>query len=395
VPAHLTVQVQAVSIAALDPPCATLGNEETALMDTSKQSGAGASVGKSNGKSNRKTRRNTLGRSDTEAWLARIDASSRPAIEVIHRREHGKVLTSGLAWFSVGLGVTQLVAPGFLGDLAGLPGGQGRRRDLAIRACGARELVTGIGLLGSTDKTRWLQARVLGDAIELGLLATALTSSRSSKARLAVVMAAMAAVTALDIVATRKAVKADKRASVPRLEACHVGRATTVAASPDEVYRMWRDLAGLPRFMPHLRSVRELDDRHSEWVAKGPMGSSVKWRAEILEDRPGKLISWRSTDGSRVWNVGSVRFIVAPGGRGTEVVVEMHYRAPLGVFGAAIASVFGLGPDRTVDASLRRMKQLLEVGEIIESDASLHQGVHPARPTRRVARLIAAKGGAS
>jgi uncharacterized membrane protein len=63
-------------------------------------------------------------------------------------------------------------------------------------------------------------------------------------------------------------------------------------------------------------------------------------------------------------NAGNVRFERAPGGRGTVIRVRMSYR-PFGHrLGALMAKIFGDEPDRRIEADLRRVKQLLETGEI-------------------------------
>lgn len=146
--------------------------------------------------------------------------------------------------------------------------------------------------------------------------------------------------------------------------------AITVNAAPPEVYARWRDLDRLPSFMYHLESVRTTDARRSHWVAKAPGGSTVEWDAEITEDEPGRRLSWRSVEGAEVENSGTVRFVLAPRGQGTEVHVELAYTPPGGVLGAAVAKLFGEEPNQQVGDDLRRFKQLVETGEISRSDGS-------------------------
>jgi uncharacterized membrane protein len=143
-----------------------------------------------------------------------------------------------------------------------------------------------------------------------------------------------------------------------------VKQSYTVNRSPEECYRFWRDFTNLPRFMTHLKSVRVLDDRRSRWEAKAPLGGSVSWDAEIINERPNELIAWRSVGEADVDNAGSVRFRPAPGDRGTEVTVEINYEAPGGRLGATIARLLGESPEVQVREDLRRFKQLLETGEI-------------------------------
>jgi uncharacterized membrane protein len=147
------------------------------------------------------------------------------------------------------------------------------------------------------------------------------------------------------------------------------------------VYSFWRNFENFPRFMSHLESVQASGDR-SRWRAKAPFGGTVEWEAEIVVDRPNEEIAWRSLKGALVPNQGSVRFTPAPGGRGTEVRVELQYEPPAGVVGAAIAKFFGEEPKQQIQGDLRRFKQMMEPGEVLHSDASIHRGMHPARPSK-------------
>jgi uncharacterized membrane protein len=121
----------------------------------------------------------------------------------------------------------------------------------------------------------------------------------------------------------------------------------------------------------------------SHWRAKGPAGTGVEWDADITVDRPGETLAWQSREGADVPNSGSVTFSRAPGGRGTEIRVELRYHPPAGRFGAAIAKLFGEEPSQQIEGDLRRLKQVLETGEVVHSDASIHRGMHPARPPER------------
>lgn len=144
----------------------------------------------------------------------------------------------------------------------------------------------------------------------------------------------------------------------------HVVTAISIDKPADELYRFWRSFDNLPQFMSHLNSVTVHDDKRSTWVAKGPAGSSVKWDAEIINDEPGKLIAWRSLAGAQVDNAGSVRFVEAPAGRGTEVHVNLDYIPPGRTIGKWFAKLFGEEPQRQIETDLRRLKQLMETGEI-------------------------------
>ncbi|HEY9909339.1 MAG TPA: SRPBCC family protein [Thermosynechococcaceae cyanobacterium] len=134
--------------------------------------------------------------------------------------------------------------------------------------------------------------------------------------------------------------------------------------SPEELYNYWHDFENLPRFMKHLQSVKVLDLRRSHWVATAPMGQTIEWDAEIVDDRPGELIAWASAEGAQVENAGFVRFKPAQGRQGTEVKVVLEYSVPGGAVTAAIAKLFGEEPEQQIGDELNRFKQLMETGEI-------------------------------
>lgn len=131
-----------------------------------------------------------------------------------------------------------------------------------------------------------------------------------------------------------------------------------------DLYRFWRDFRNLPRFMTYLKSVQVVNDKRSHWVIEGPAGTSLAWDAEIINDEPDALIAWQSLQGGDVDTAGSVRFLDAPAGRGTEVKVVLDYVPPAGKFGAVVAWFFGRDGESEVREDLRHFKQMMEAGEI-------------------------------
>lgn len=152
----------------------------------------------------------------------------------------------------------------------------------------------------------------------------------------------------------------------------HMEKSITINKPPDELYSFWREFRNLPRFMKHLESVTPLESGRSHWVAKGPAGEAVEWDAEIYNEKENELISWRSLPGSEFVNAGTVRFERAAGGRGTVVRVTMNYNVSGGRVTAALARLVGQSPEQLVAEDLRRLKQILETGEIatIEGQSS-------------------------
>jgi uncharacterized membrane protein len=174
--------------------------------------------------------------------------------------------------------------------------------------------------------------------------------------------------------------------SVPYELGIRVDHSITINRPRQEVYDFWRNLENLPRFMRHLQSVKVLDGDCSHWVATAPAGRTVEWDAVIHCESSGERVAWRSLPGADVDNAGAVLFRDAPGGRGTEVKVELQYNPPAGMIGAVFAKFFGEEPGQQIAEDMRRLKQLLETGEIptIEGQPTGRDG----KATHQAARAL-------
>ncbi|MDM9584343.1 SRPBCC family protein [Nostoc sp. GT001] len=147
-----------------------------------------------------------------------------------------------------------------------------------------------------------------------------------------------------------------------------VEKTVTINKSAEELYRFWHNFENLPTFMKHLKSVKVYNEKRSHWIANAPLGNSVEWDADILEDRENEFISWASVEGADVDNSGFVRFKEAPGGRGTEVKIVLEYNPPGGALAATVAKLFGEEPEQQIGDELRRFKMLMEAGEIATTE---------------------------
>jgi uncharacterized membrane protein len=324
---------------------------------------------------------------ERETWAGRRQEDRLPASP---RSPHdgessptGRV-TRGLGWFSIGLGLAEVAMPRRMARMIGMDDDDDTYRN-TLFAYGLREIATGVAILTSERPIGAVWARVGGDVLDLATLGRAMADDDSDRGRLTAATAAVLGVTALDLLTGRRLSRdggaADGMRAGPRAaKGIVVSQAVTVAKPRDEVYRFWRDFTNLPRFMEHLEAVQVLDHRRSHWRAKAPAGTAVEWDAEIIEDEPGSRISWRSIQNADVPNTGTVRFRTAPGDRGTEIHVDLRYDPPAGRLGALLAKLFGEEPSQQVKGDLRRLKQVLETGEVMNSDASVHRGLHPAQP---------------
>jgi uncharacterized membrane protein len=274
-------------------------------------------------------------------------------------------LARGLGWFSLGLGVAQVAAPGAVDRLIGVD--DGPVNQALMRAVGVREIAAGAGILSSSRPVGWLWSRVAGDAMDLASLGVAYVSDNDRR-RVAAALASVAGITVLDLIASVRTTRAPRPVlEKPPMEA---KGAITVKRPIDEVYLYWHDFANLPNFMHHLDSVQVSGAKRSHWKANAPAGRFVEWDAVILDETPNVLIAWASVDGADVENTGTVRFAPAPGGRGTEVRVDLHYAQPGGAVGATVAKLFGEDPRQQINDDLRRFKQVMETGEVVRSEGS-------------------------
>lgn len=146
----------------------------------------------------------------------------------------------------------------------------------------------------------------------------------------------------------------------------------TIAASREKVFRFWRNFGNLPRLMSHLEAVEIESATRSCWKARGPGGAEVRWHSEIDKERENELISWHTVEDADLPHRGQVMFHDAPGGRGTEVRLTLIYRPPGGQAGRAVARLFGMAPGQQAREALRRLKCLMEAGEIPTIEGQPH-----------------------
>jgi uncharacterized membrane protein len=299
----------------------------------------------------------------------------------------GESLADFLGVFSLGLGLAQVLAPAMMSKVCGIKDADGNRS--LMRALGAREISHGVAILSRQQPEKALWSRVAGDALDLALLGKVMTNPENSRGRAMFATANVLAVTALDVMAARQLSRQPRTVANEGADQgiLRTKRSITINKPPEECYAFWRNFENLPQFMRHVESVTVTDERRSHWKAKAPAGTTVEWDAETVEDRPNELIAWRSTEDADVFNAGTVRFERAPGGRGTEVRVDLEYKPPLGKLGSKVAMLFREEPGQQVMDDLRHFKQVMETGEILFSDATKQRGMHPAQPSNEAVQL--------
>lgn len=271
-------------------------------------------------------------------------------------QNNGARLATALGWFSIGLGIAQLLAPRRMAYASGV----GSERTPLLRALGAREIASGVGILSRRQRPAWLWSRVAGDVMDIAILAAAARTAvgAQQRRRVAIAAAAVTGVTAADIWSSMRQSRELAATEV------NIEKSIAINRPVNECYRFWRNFENFPRFMQHVQDVRVLSDTRSHWIVKAPAGTTVEWDAEITYDQPNQLLVWHSVEGSDIDHAGQIRFEPSVDGSSTVLHVEMQYRPPGGKAGALIAKLFGEEPEQQIEEDIRRFRQLIETGEI-------------------------------
>ncbi len=152
--------------------------------------------------------------------------------------------------------------------------------------------------------------------------------------------------------------------SIPGKRGVRVRRRMTINRSAEDLYNFWYDVEKAPLYMTGIESVTRTGDRTSQWIAKGPLGNTVKWNSELLQNIPGKLISWHAHGPSTTGSAGKVTFEPAPDSFGTVVTLELDFLQFKGPLGTSIGKIVGHLPERMAQKNLRQFKELMETGQI-------------------------------
>ena len=138
----------------------------------------------------------------------------------------------------------------------------------------------------------------------------------------------------------------------------HVKDSIIIERKAVDIYRFWRHLENLPLFINHLDSVEDTGGGHSRWTIKTPMGL-IKWNSEIVEDKPGEKICWRSTTDSKLENRGAL--VLKDKGDGlTQATIELFYKPP-GKYDSFLEDhMLEIITDEQMKEDLRNLKHAME-----------------------------------
>jgi uncharacterized membrane protein len=293
-----------------------------------------------------------------------------------------------LGWFSLGLGLAQVLAPRQIARLTGVPDDE--EAEAIMRLVGIREIGAGLAVLTPAKPTPGLWARVAGDAIDLALLSRALSSPRSDRGRVLFTIASILGITVVDAtVSMRVTQEPDAYFEAKQARPIRATAAITINAPASEVYAWWAGFQRLPQFMQDAASVEMTGDGKSRWTFSAPGGVNVAWDIEVSESRPNEQIAWRTGEGAPFSATGRVRFRSAPRDQGTEVIFDAEVQPPGGELGKTVVGAMAQALGAKLGNDLRRLKQLIELGEVVRSDDSVVPGPSPAQPVSQVPADIA------
>lgn len=143
------------------------------------------------------------------------------------------------------------------------------------------------------------------------------------------------------------------------------GRTVTIAVPRHRIYEMWRDPQRLADFMQDLTGAEVSDDRVT-WIIDSPDGR-YRVDTQLVLDRKDEALAWRSVEGADIQIEAKVQFRDAAAGRGTEVEAHVAWRPHGGIVGHWAAALRRTDPAVRGRQELKRLKMLLETGEIATS----------------------------
>jgi hypothetical protein len=131
------------------------------------------------------------------------DGADENAVELKYRSINNVALgkmAKGLGLFSIALGLTEVLAPGQLGEAIGV---SNRYRRL-LPALGAREIAHGLGIMNQAKPTTAVWTRVGGDVLDLAYLGAAFMGKDTNKRRLAGAALAVLGVGVIDLMCAQR-----------------------------------------------------------------------------------------------------------------------------------------------------------------------------------------------
>jgi hypothetical protein len=126
-----------------------------------------------------------------EEQMLNVPSSRR--LPAVMEKGQARQLSHMLGVFSIGLGLIEVLAPRGVTRFLGMRGSEP-----LFRACGLREIASGLGILSARNPAPWIWSRVGGDALDSAVLLAGLRSDNPKRANAGLALAAVVGITALD-----------------------------------------------------------------------------------------------------------------------------------------------------------------------------------------------------
>ena len=182
-----------------------------------------------------------IARSEGDPKILRSGPSSRSSSDELAR---------ALGWFSIGLGLAELLAPRRFTRALGMPGSE-----MLVRSYGLREIGHGILSL-SPDKTTGLWSRVGGDALDIVTLAVAYRPNNPKRDNVGLALIAVVGITLLDFITTQGVTRRHRRTSGDR--------------------RRYSDRSGFPQGVQRARGAARQDFRIPPDMRAAPVAAALR-----------------------------------------------------------------------------------------------------------------------
>ncbi len=141
----------------------------------------------------------------------------------------------------------------------------------------------------------------------------------------------------------------------------------TIGKPAEALHALWRDPEAFAKVTRGVVEVSPIDDAHARWRVVAPLGKTLEWTTEVVEEAVGRPFHWRSVPESALKTEGWLRIADAPRDWGAEVRLQVAFDLsglPAGALLQPAASLFGQVPKTMVNKLLRNFKSLAETGEV-------------------------------
>ncbi|MFI2651015.1 MULTISPECIES: SRPBCC family protein [Micromonospora] len=140
----------------------------------------------------------------------------------------------------------------------------------------------------------------------------------------------------------------------------------TIERRVADVFNFYRDFQNLPRFLGDVMASRQIGPTTFRWTIRGPLGVRLSSTVRLTEERTNQLLRYETTAAPGMRTHWTVRF--TPGSDPGRTEVHEVLKTPFGRLGRIALTLAGKPPAAEVAANLRRLKQLLETGEVTDTE---------------------------